>query len=60
MENRSGGVLCRETERLGFWEKGCCLPFTGCAERGETPLPVEREDVLLGEGFERVIGMLIG
>jgi hypothetical protein len=59
MENRSGELFCRETERFGFGEEDCCMPFTGCVERVETPLPVEREEVLLGEGFERVIGIII-
>ena len=31
------------------------MPFAGCGARGETPLRVEREEVPLGEGFERVI-----
>jgi hypothetical protein len=58
MENRSGVIFCRETERFDPGEKGCCKPFAGCVERGETPLRVEREEVPLGEGFERVIGII--
>jgi hypothetical protein len=58
MENRSGEVLCRETERFDPGETGCCMPFAVCVIRGETPLRVEREEVPLGEGFERVIGMI--
>ena len=55
MENRSGGIFLRGEERLGLSEREAAFEGLGT---GKAALRVpEREDVFLGKGFEREMGM---